>query len=513
MADVSTQEGSASGRHLHVTVLQGYAWVLPAATTLGLCLFGITGPALWRDEISTWWATTLGLADLTWLLRNVDAVAAPYYVAMKAWVALAGDSVLALRLPSALAMVGTAALLTVLGRRLFSVSVGITAGMLFAVLPTVSRFGQEARGYGFAMLAATLSTLLLVAALERPGWCRWLGYAAGVTLLGWSHLLAMVALLGHCAGVVAWPRRDRPAAVDWLLAVSLGVLPVLPLIWFGMQQRGQLSWLPQPSWRLLMDTPTGLFGSVAVGWLIIGLALTARWPTRRPLAVLVGWALIGPPMLFAISFVVPLFHARYLLFTLPAWCLLAAVAVTRSGARHYPLHGLVRGAVVVMVALSVSVYDHQAIRQQTERQNADYAATLTIIGERFHPGDGIVYARKDQYFMLAPALAYYLPPQRRPRDVFAVTSAAAAGWWAATECTQPARHLDSPRLWVLRLTAHGTDPLAGLEEPKARVLREGYTVANTWQSKAITVVLLEHTPDPPAHRNTEADPSTALPPC
>jgi mannosyltransferase len=515
VADVTTQEGSASGRHLLVRVLQGYAWVLPAATTLALCLFRITWPALWRDEISTWWATTLGIADLTRLLRNVDAVTAPYYVAMKAWAAVAGDSVLALRLPSALAMAGTAALLTVLGRRLFSASVGITAGMLFAVLPTVSRFGQEARGYGFAMLAATLATLLLVAALERPGWLRWLGYAAAVTLLGWSHLLAMVTLLGHFAGMVAWSwrRRDRRAAQDWLLAVSLGGLPVLPLIWLGMQQRTQLSWLPEPSWRLLIDTPKGLFGSVAVGWLIIGLVLTARWPTRRGLAVLVGWALLGPATLFAVSFLVPLFFSRYLLFTLPAWCLLAAVAVAGSGARRRPLRDLVRGAVVVVVVLTVSVYDHQAIRQRTERQNADYAAALAIIGERFRPGDGIVYARQDWYFMLAPALAYYLPPQRRPRDVFAVTPAAAAGWWAATECAQPARHLDSPRLWVLRLTAHGTDPLAGVEEPKATVLRQWYKVANTWQSKAITVVLLGRGPDPPAHSHTEAVPSTAFPSC
>jgi mannosyltransferase len=379
----------------------------------------------------------------------------------------------------------------------------------------VSRFGQEARGYGFAMLAATMATLLLVTALERPGWLQWLGYAAAVTLLGWSHLLAMATLLGHFAGVVAWSwqRRDRRATEDWLLAVSLGALPVLPLVWLGMQQRDQLSWLPEPSWRLLIDTPKGLFGSVTVGWLIICLGLAARWPDRRPIAVLVGWALLGPAALFAASFVVPLYFARYLLFTLPAWCLLAAVAVARSAARRRPLHGLVRGAVVVIMAFTVSVFDHQAIRQRTERQNADYAAALAIIGERFRPGDGIVYARQDWYFMLAPALAYYLPPEQRPRDVFAVTPAAAAGWWAATECARPARRLDSPRLWALRLTAHGTNPLAGVEEPKATVLREWYTVANTWQSKAITVVLLERAPDPRARSNTEAAPSTAFAPC
>jgi mannosyltransferase len=148
---------------------------------------------------------------------------------------------------------------------------------------------------------------------------------------------------------------------------------------------------------------------------------------------------------------------------------------------------------VVVLALIISVHDHETIRQRTERQNADYAYALAIVGEQFRPGDGIVYARQDWYFMLPPAVAYYLPPERRPRDVFAVTPPAMAGWWAATEHAQPARFLDSPRLWVVRLTAHGTDPLAGVEEPKAGMLREWYVVADTWQSKAITVVLLERT--------------------
>ena len=276
---VVTQQGPSEDRHLLITVLRLCGPVLPAATTLAFCLFGVTWPALWRDEISTWWATTLRPVDLARLLRNVDVVTAPYYVMMKAWVAIAGDSVLALRLPSALAMAGTAAVLSVLGRRLFSVGVGITAGMLFAVLPTVSRFGQEARGYAFTLLAATLATLLLVDVWERPGWLRWLGYAAAVTLLGWSHVFAGMTLLGHLAGVVAWSwRRPNRRAGAWLVAVALGALPVLPLIWLGMQQRSQVSWLPEPSWRLLLNTPAGLFGSVAVGWLIIGLALAACWP-------------------------------------------------------------------------------------------------------------------------------------------------------------------------------------------------------------------------------------------
>lgn len=81
------------------------------------------------------------------ILRWVDAVLAPYYALVKVWTAVAGSSDLALRLPSLAAMIGAAGLVGALGARLAAPRHGLLAGLLFAVLPSATRFAQEARPY------------------------------------------------------------------------------------------------------------------------------------------------------------------------------------------------------------------------------------------------------------------------------------------------------------------------------------------------------------------------------
>jgi hypothetical protein len=82
---------------------------------------------------------------------------------------------------------------------------------LIALVPSVSRFAQEARFYAFAVLAATLATLLLLRALDRPSAPRWLAYTASLALLGYVDVVALSVLAGHAAGAVLRYRHRRTA--------------------------------------------------------------------------------------------------------------------------------------------------------------------------------------------------------------------------------------------------------------------------------------------------------------
>src|SRR5262245_66504674 len=89
--------------------IQAQHWIaLPAFATLALGWWGLGRRQLWQDEHATWWAAALDWPDLARLLGTVDAVLAPYYVLMHAWIALFGASAAMLRLPSALALVACA---------------------------------------------------------------------------------------------------------------------------------------------------------------------------------------------------------------------------------------------------------------------------------------------------------------------------------------------------------------------------------------------------------------------
>ncbi|MGW0502707.1 glycosyltransferase family 39 protein [Micromonospora sp. NPDC003241] len=216
MGDLSDRSVPAAGTGVRLSGLRLRAlpvWLLPAGLTLLVTLAGLDSAQPWRDELATWSAATRPATDLLRLSGTIDAAAAPYYLLVHAWTAVAGDSVAALRLPSALAMAVAAGLTAALGRRLWDARVGTLAGLLFAVLPSTSRYGQEARPYALATALAVLSTLLLVDALHRPGPRRWAGYAVATAALGLTHLVALTLLAAHAVAVLtAAPRTASPGA-------------------------------------------------------------------------------------------------------------------------------------------------------------------------------------------------------------------------------------------------------------------------------------------------------------
>ncbi len=198
-----------------VRALPGWAvWVTPGLLTLVVTLAGIGHAQPWRDELATWSAATRPLSDLARMTRTIDAVTGPYYLLMHGWTAIAGTSPTALRLPSALAMAVAAALTARLGAVLVGRRAGLLAGLLFAVLPVTSRYGQEARPYALATLLAVLATLLLVEALRRPTWRRWAGYAAAVAALGLLHLVALTLLAAHAVVVLLTAAHGPAGVVD-----------------------------------------------------------------------------------------------------------------------------------------------------------------------------------------------------------------------------------------------------------------------------------------------------------
>ncbi|AXO36528.1 hypothetical protein MicB006_4259 [Micromonospora sp. B006] len=186
----------------------------PGLLTLAVTLAGIGHAQPWRDELATWSAATRPLSDLARMTRTIDAATGPYYLLMHGWTAVAGTSPTALRLPSALAMAVAAALTGRLGAVLVGRRAGLLAGLLFAVLPATSRYGQEARPYALATLFAVLATLLLVEALRRPGRWRWARYAAAVAALGLLHLLALTLLAALALVVLLIAVRGAAGVVD-----------------------------------------------------------------------------------------------------------------------------------------------------------------------------------------------------------------------------------------------------------------------------------------------------------
>jgi mannosyltransferase len=455
------------------------SWLLPGLLMAALGVVGVTGPALWTDELATWGMASSSWQDIFALLRWVDATIGPYYLVVRGWAELAGTSDAALRVPSIVAMTGAAALVGALGARLATRRVGVAAGLIFAILPMSSRFAQEARAYALTTFFAVLATYLLIRALGRPGFWRYLGYTLALMVTGLLHPLALLLLTAHGWVVFAQYRRQTLA---WLVAAVFGALPAVPLFWLGNQQKSQVAWIPKADLNSLVRYPDELFGVAAIGITLIVLSLFSL-PLRRPTALYTAWAVVPVGCLFLAAQVTPLFLPRYLLFTLPAWALLAGVAL---GRRHVVFTVLAIGAIAALAVPQQRVVRGPAGHDEASREMA------WTIGDGFKPGDGVVYGQQDDggSWVGRDSVAHYLPADRRPKDVLMTQPQRVGGQLAASECADPAKCLgDTQRLWIVRL-GYRDDPLAGLGEKKEAPLRERYRVEKLTHLPGFTVGLV-----------------------
>jgi len=470
-------------------VRSGAVWAVPALLTAAIGATGLGDAQLWRDELAAWSGASRPVGDLLRMVGNIDAVSGAYYLFLHYWIALFGDSVTALRAPSVLAMAAAAGFTAALGTRLYDARAGLLAGLLFAVLPSTSRYAQEARSYAFVSCFAVLATLLLVAALHRPTRLRWLGYTAAVALLGLMNLVALTLLAGHLV-LVALSLRGRDRRWwHWAVTVAVAGLLVAPLALLGLgQQSQQLNWVDTPAPGELLALPGALTQAAAVGGMLLGLAAVGLGLRARPGIALAACVLAPVVLVFAAAQLTPLWVVRYLVFTLPFACLLAGAAL--AGLR-------LTYALLVLAVLAVLGAPAQAALRRTHewpRSAAiDYAAAAGAVAAGQRPGDGIVYSpRTGSWPMLDLAMEYHLRDDR-PRDVLAATGRRErADLWVG-ECPRPAECLAGvERVWLLVRGDHD-DPVAALADGKRDALRAGYRVERSRQLPGLTLALLVRT--------------------
>src|SRR5580704_4419467 len=309
-------------------------WCWPALLTLALGFYQVGRPELWRDELASWSFGTRPLSSLIATARHTGATQLAYYLLLHVWITAFGDSVDAMRGLSVLAMAGAAACVTAVGRRLAGTRAGLCSGLVFALVPSVSRFAQEVRFYSVEVLVAMAATLLLLRALDRPSAPRWLAYAGCLALLGFIDLVALSVVAGHAAGVALRWYQDRDKRQLWFAAAAAaGLAACLPLAVLGSAQAAnQVKWIPQPGLDLAAFSIFGrnLFYSTSVATALIVLAVLA-WAVAWQRAAFMTAIAVLPVAAVWLASQGPYsyFFPRYLLLTVGAWAVLAGIALSR----------------------------------------------------------------------------------------------------------------------------------------------------------------------------------------
>jgi 4-amino-4-deoxy-L-arabinose transferase-like glycosyltransferase len=254
-----------------------------------------------------------------------------YFLALKAWTRLFGESEVALRLPSLIFFAATIIAVSLIARRLFGPLAGLVSGFLVSISTIGQNYAATARQYALAGLWVALTTLVAIhlmrlspnaspAALPPAGRKYDLGLWVTLVVLSTLGMLThpiFAFFLAACGAAALLVSRRAVLLMATGVAVSLALYFILwGPFFFNALKLPAIDWMPVPGLKDLLSGYRNLWGQTNGTVIALGLGLIAllQWPkfsrfvvspAGRVLIVVAG-------LTCALPFVVSQWHPVYL---------------------------------------------------------------------------------------------------------------------------------------------------------------------------------------------------------
>ena len=264
-----------------------------------------------------------------------------YTILIAAIIRVAGTSEIVLRLPSLIAVLLTAWLLSRLGEYFIDKEAGLLVVVVFTSLHEVAReAATNARPYGIALLLVVASMLQLVRWLDAQRLRNMLGFVVTAAAVPYFHLLfSTVYLVFFAYGIHRW-RTERKIRIQQI-ALALVTMAILlaPLLWYALfvhRASAESSWADNPDSLLLVTSfmPNTLASALLLGALAasFGCRRTGMAPLQIPRStvfLLMSWLVLPLLTLLVVSRVTPfkIFAPRYFLYSLAAMALIVGCGI------------------------------------------------------------------------------------------------------------------------------------------------------------------------------------------
>lgn len=405
-------------------------WVPILALAMALRFYHLTSAAIWGDEGSSLLLSEYALADL-WFHAAHDVHPPLYFLLLRGWIEVFGDSIGSIRSLSAIPGVAVVGLGIWLTRRLSTRRAAVLAGILLVLLPTAVRYSQEVRMYSLLGVWLLGATLALVYWVRQPERARYLAVYVLLMSAGfYTHYFTALCVLVHWAylGLQAPGQRliTRPAWWVANVAIVLLYLPWLPNL-LGLVQHveqlkvgGDIGWeepvnllsLPSLIWQfLLQDDGLGLWPPLfwLLPLLLAVVVVSTAW--RNNAARLPALFCLLPLLLvYGVSFISPVFIERYLTVYALGLPIVLALAIDRLPSRlswlGVALFALFVGVELLGLKNNFEVDEHDQFNVPVEFVNRNYQE-----GDRIVLSDMMWYLSYVYYDQTDAQLQLYTPPK------------------------------------------------------------------------------------------------------
>lgn len=335
------------------------AWTVGSLAWLGLAVlvcvaldsFRLGHPSLWNDEFfSRYYYDLFGLRSMLTDGLQREPTPPTYFILLRGWMALFGDSEAALRSLSVVAYAACVPAAYRLARAFGPARDALLAAFLFSLSPFGLHFAQEARVYALTLLPASLVLLACAGVLDgtRPRQAAWLYVLSGTACL-YLHA-TLVFLMAAAAMTVAGGLMLQHRSASWrpllrwvALNAAVVVLASPYLVHLPAASQGSgLDWIAPLRPRDVVAAVAAMTSGVLtpLSWAALTAALligALAWsmlqyrPSMPMLAVIVVIPGVFLGLLVVVSLVRPVLLPRVLCWTIVPLCVLTARQMLGGG--------------------------------------------------------------------------------------------------------------------------------------------------------------------------------------
>jgi hypothetical protein len=284
---------------------------------------------------------------------------------LKGWISIFGDSVLSVRFLPLIFSTLTAGIIYQLGRNFYSRRIGILAALTFTFANYHIYFAHEARPYALFGLLTVLSMNSFFKIVVWDQKKQLLVLAAINAFLIYNHFFGFFVLFiqGICFLSISNFRSTsfKHLFISWGLTI-LAYIPYLPILWTRFSESTGGTWVEQPTANALYSNIRKFSNEPVVAVLFLALLFAAlllsiikkRESKGIGAKPLILWFFVPYLLMFALSFKMPMFLDRYLVYLSFGFYFLVAYTVDYLF-RNRPLKLIVSGATIVLMLITTNL--------------------------------------------------------------------------------------------------------------------------------------------------------------
>ena len=315
--------------------------LIPVLFATYLSFLYLDADSFWLDE-----AYSISFVNASWsqlweIISRREPNMSLYYVLLKIWVRVFGDSEFAVRSLSAIFAVAGVIMTYAVGVRLFNIPTGLTASFILAVNAFFIEYAQEARCYTLLLLLIVFSMYLFIRAIEMQRYKYYIALGLTNALVLYCHFFGFFVLIAQAIslvflspGTIRW-RRIITSAILTVSLVTPLVFPILAQGTYSISSSSKpslqsivylfMSFTGNGGKFLLMSYFVPCFLSFAI--LVRGAISFKRSRTLWRHGLLFFWLFVPILCLYLISQFKPSFTDRYMFSCLPALVILTGAGL------------------------------------------------------------------------------------------------------------------------------------------------------------------------------------------